>query len=85
MAVPGSGGGVITVRADMAGVGTFYNGTADEGGSETMYINHMGMVYFYPGLLGPGNIFYLYVAKAGRPNLTATQFLTWLPTESYRK
>jgi hypothetical protein len=82
-AIPGSGGGQLVIRLDLDGVGTLYTGTADESGSETMYINHMGIHYMYNGVLGPGNVLRAYGAKAGRSNFDIGLFYVFIPSQGY--
>src|SRR6185436_5274012 len=79
MAIPNSSGGVVEVRVDITGVGTVYYGSADESGDAGMYINHMAIGTLYGAPLGPGNVLYVLVAKAGRPSFNVSAQLVFIP------
>jgi hypothetical protein len=81
-AIPDTSGGTREIQLHMDGLGNLYNASWDEGGSEHMYVNHVG-IHSYFGLIGPGNIFRAYANKAGGGNFTITLFLMFIPSMAY--
>jgi hypothetical protein len=85
-AIPQSSGFQITVRLQIDGISAnIYTGTADEGGEEWMYINHMGIHMWGGnyGLMGPGNALRAYASRGGHGTFGITLFLIFIPTVGY--